>query len=166
MAAPLFIAWGGITTALTAPLAGVTPAAANTVKTVLQIGGNPKKWRVVEWGYAFTSSPTGVVTAELIETGTVPATVTAGNIAAYNDASGASSQATATTTTTGYNASAEGTITATRLLAQTCDTAQYFKQQFPLGREPEINASLILRLRIASTVASLPLIVPYIIWEE
>jgi hypothetical protein len=167
MAAPCFIAWGGATTALTAPLAGVAPSGtANTVKTVLQVGGNTKKIRIIEWGYDFTTLPTGVVTMELIETGTIFATGTAASILAYNDTTGATSQETSTTTTTCFNASAEGTITATRLLAMNVDIAMYFKQQFPLGRELEIGGSNCLRMRMTSTIASLPLVLPYIIWEE
>lgn len=168
MAAPCFIAWGGVTTALTAPLAGVAPSATpSTVKTVLQVAGNAKKSRIIEWGYSFTTAPTGIVTMELIETGLIAATVTAASILAYNDASGASSLMTSTTSTTGYNASAEGTITATRLFAMNIDyVGPYFKQQFPLGREAEINASSILRIRMTSTIASLPLCIPYIVWEE
>lgn len=172
MAAPCFIAWAGVSTALTAPLAGVAPSGtANTVKTILQVGGTlTNKWRIIEWGYTFTTAPTGIVTMELIESGEIAATVTAASILPYGDATGATSHNTSTTTTTGYNASAEGTITATRLLGMNCDTAMYFKQQFPLGREPEINYNgstpYVVRMRATSTVASLPLVIPYIVWEE
>lgn len=167
MAAPCFIAWGGVTTALTAPLAGVAPSGTvSTVKTVLQVGGSAKKSRVIAWGYSFTTAPTGIVIMELVETGAIAATVTAGSIIAYNDVTGSTSAMTSTTTTTGYNASAEGTITATRLFDRNDDNAMYFKCQFPLGREPEFNASSILRMRATSTVASLPLVIPWICWEE
>jgi hypothetical protein len=137
---------------------------------MLQLGGSSKKFRIIEWGYNFTTAPTGIVTAELLETGAIPATVTAGAILNYSDQTGPISQQTVTTTTTGYvttgTTAAEGTIVAMRLLGMNCDTAMYFKQQFPLGREPEIGGGNICRLRFTSTVVSLPLIVCYAIWEE
>jgi hypothetical protein len=106
---------------------------------------------------------------ELIETGAINATmVTAGNVAAYNDVTGiASLTATPGTASTGFGvASAEGTITASRLLAQTLDTATFFSQQFPLGREPEINGGSILRIRATPTTAAATTVICYLIWEE
>jgi hypothetical protein len=84
----------------------------------------------------------------------------------YNDATGSSSQASAGTAATGFNASAEGTITASRLLAQTFDTATYFKQQFPLGREPEIQSGNALRIRATPNTAAATTVLCYVIWEE
>lgn len=170
MAAPCFIAWNGVISASTpwAPLVGVVPSGTiNTAKTMLQLGGSTKKFRLIEWGYNFTSAPTGLVTVDVVETAAIAATVTAGTIYNYNDASGPVSAQTVTTTTTGYTASGEGSIVAApRLLGMNIDTGQYFKQQYPLGREPEIGGGNICRMRVASTVASLPLIVCYFIWEE
>lgn len=168
MAASCFITWGGVTSALTAPVAGVAPSATpSTVKTILQVGGSTKQWRVTEWGYMLTTAPTGIVTMELIETGGITATVTAGSISNYNNGPSPVSSNGTGTASTGYNASAEGSITATRLFAMTTDyVGPYFKQQFPLGREPEIIGSNVLRVRMTSTIASLPLCIPYVIWEE
>lgn len=166
MAAPCYIAYNCATSALTAPPAGcATSATANTVKTLLQIAP-AKKIRIVEWGYAFLTSPAAPVHMELIDTGTVFATVTAGNIAAYNDATGPASAATSGTAATGFNATAEGTITATRLLEHTLDLATVFKQQFPLGREPEVNGGNCLRVRATPTAAGAITIVTYVVWEE
>jgi hypothetical protein len=97
------------------------------------------------------------------------ATVSAGSIANYNNVTGPASQATVSTSTTGFSASAEGTIVATRLLAQnvdgiTADPAPYFKQQFPLGREPEVGAGAALRVRAKS--ANTATVLAYVIWEE
>jgi hypothetical protein len=168
MAAPCFIAWNAVTTALTAPMAGTaTSATANTVKTILQIKPGAGKIRIVEWGYIFTTAPTAPVIMELIETGVIFATVTTESaVSAYNDATGPASAVSIGTAATGFNASAEGTITATRLFAQTYDTATYYKQQFPLGREPEVNAASALRIRATPTVSTATTVLCYVAWEE
>lgn len=167
MAAPCFIAHSAATSALTAPMAGVaTSTTSGTVKTILQIAPL-KKIRITEWGYLFAAAPTSPVQVELIETGTVFATVTTiGSITNYNDTTGPASQATAGTAATGFNATAEGTITATRLLAQTYDLSTYFKQQFPLGREPEVNAGYSLRIRATPSTSAATTVLAYCIWEE
>ena len=57
-----FTTWNGVVSNSTpwAPLAGVAPSGtANTTKTMLQVGGWTKKWRIIEWGYIFTTAPTG-----------------------------------------------------------------------------------------------------------
>lgn len=169
MAAPCFIAWNAVTSALTSPMAGTaTSATSGTVKTILQVKSGIGKIRVVEWGYIFAASPTSPVQMELVETGVVFATVTTigAGILAYNDVTGPASLAPAGTTATGFNASGEGSIAASRLLAQTYDTASYFKQQFPLGREPEINAGSALRIRATPTVSVATTVLAYVIWEE
>jgi len=114
----------------------------------------------------FAAAPTSPVQMELIETGTVFATVTAGTISNYNDTTGPASQATTGTAATGFNASAEGTITATRLLAMTYDLSTYFKQQFPLGREVEANAGYSLRIRATPSTSAATTVLCYCIWEE
>lgn len=169
MAAPCFIAWDAATTALTGTtvMAGVaTSAVSGTPKTLLQIAPL-KKIRVVEWGYIFTTVPTTPLQMELIETGTVFATVTTeGAVTNYNDVTGPASQVTVGVGATGFNATAEGTITATRLLAQTMDNAVYFKQQFPLGREPEVGAGAALRVRGTPSSAFAITVLCYVVWEE
>lgn len=171
MAAPCFIAWNANTSALTAPMAGqATSATSGTVRTMLQIASpTSSKIRIIEWGYIFTTTPTAPVQMELITTGTVFATsLTAGSIANYNDATGPASLCTTGASATGYNTGigAEGTITATRLLAQTFDNATWFKQQFPLGREPEVAAGYSLRVRATPTTSSATTVLCYVAWEE
>jgi|SRR5947209_2656865 len=167
MAAPCYITWNAVTSALTAPMAGTaTSAVSGTVKTILQIKPGASKIRIIEWGYIFTTIPTAPVAMELIETGTVFATVTAGSVANYNDTTGPVSLAATGTAATGFNATAEGTITATRLLAETYDTATFFKQQFPLGREPEIGTGSALRIRATPNTAAATTVLCYVIHEE
>lgn len=168
MAAPCFVTWSGTSSALTAPLGFVaTSATSGTVKTILQFHPGAQKARILEWGYLCSAVPASPLEWELIETGTVFATVTAGNIANYNDASGPSDTiATVSTSGTGYNASAEGTITASRLFAYVADGGLYFKQQFPLGREPEVNSGSALRIRATPTSAASVNVNAYIIYER
>jgi len=162
MAAPCFITWNASTSDLTSPMAGTaTSSTSGTAKTILQIKPGSNKIRVVEWGYIFTATPTAPVQIELIETGTVFATVSAGNVVNYNDTTGPASQATA-----GFNASAEGSITATRLLGQNFDLSTYFKQQFPLGREPEVQNGYSLRIRATPSGAASTTVLCYVVWEE
>lgn len=169
MAAPLFIAWTADTSALTGPPATIaTSATSGTVKTMLQVKPGANKIRIVEWGYGFDAAPSAPVRVELVETGTVFATVTTigSGIRAYNDATGPTSLAAAGTSATGFNSSSEGTVTATRLFGYNYDNGLYFKQQFPLGREPEVNAASALRIRATPTSSVELNMWAYIIWEE
>lgn len=171
MGAPCYITWNGAVSTSTpwAPIAGVaTSAVSGTTKTMLQLKPGTPKVRIIEWGYTFTAAPTAAVQMELIETGSVSAVaVTAGLAVAYNDVTGAASQAVLSTTGTGYTSSStEGTITALRLLAYQTELGTQFKQQFPLGREPEINGGNILRIRATPTTAAATSLVCYVIWEE
>jgi hypothetical protein len=169
MAAPCYMIWNADQSALTAPYTGTTLAAAGTVKTILQLRpGTTTKARIIEWGYGFDSTPAGPVRVELIATGTIYATVTTigtNGIRMYNDATGSPSTAQIGTTHTGFNASGEGTITSTRLFSYRYDTALWFSQQFPLGREPEIPADGACRIRATGTSGT-PVMLAYLIWEE
>lgn len=144
--------------------------AAATLKTVLQVATPAtQQIRIVEWGISFDANAAGVpVIVELIDTGAIAATVTAAaatDITKLNDPNAAASLVTLSTTATGYNASAEGTITTARTLSQqlVAPTNQYV-EQYPLGREPEVAVSRILRIR-----CNAPAVVnctAYIVWEE
>lgn len=159
-----YIVWNGASGALTAALASV--ATGTALKTMLQLKpGNDIS--IIEWGYSFDTIPTAKVNVELVDTGTVAATVTASvssDIPKYGSPGGAASAATLSTTGTGYTASAEGTVTATRLLAYQEEWGQSFKQQFPLGREPEVASGNLLRIRV--TTATTINMTCYIAWEE
>jgi hypothetical protein len=142
----------------TAAQAPVTTGTA--IKTLLQI--KPFNIvKIVEWGISFDGSAAATpIRVELLETGTVAATVTASadvDVAKYNDISAAVASIaglTLATNGTGYTASAEGTITAVRMLDVqfVAPTNQYVKQ-FPLGREPEINIGSIGRIRVTAPAA-------------
>lgn len=169
MAAPCFIVWNADTSALTGPPSTTaTSATSGTVKTILQLKPGAGKIRVIEWGYGFDATPGAPVRVELIETGTVFATVTTigSGIRLYNDSTGPASLASAGTSATGFNATAEGTVTASRLFGYNYDNGIYFKQQFPLGREPEVNAASALRIRATPTSAVAVNMFTFIVWEE
>lgn len=142
----------------TAALTKVTTGTA--IKTMLQIAtsaGNPIE--VEEWGIFFDGSTAATpIACELIETGSVAATVTAHVAAGVQQydivADGGASTVTLGTAATGYTATAEGTITATRYgdLALVPPTSGYVKQ-FPLGKEFFVPPSRILRIRVTAGTA-------------
>jgi hypothetical protein len=169
MAAPTFVVWNADTSAATGPpTTTATSATSGTVKTILQLKPGAGKIRVVEWGYGFDAAPGAPMRVELVETGTIFATVTTigSGITRYNDVSGAASQATAGVNATGFNATVEGSVVASRLLGFNYENGIYFKQQFPLGREPEVNAVSALRIRATPTTSVAQNIWCYIVWEE
>jgi hypothetical protein len=172
MAAPCYIAFNGIsgTTPFTDfPTAVTTGTSTSVAKTMLQVKPGTPKIRIIEWGYSFDATPAAPVKVGLVETGTVFATVTtmnAADIMKYNDATGPASQVVTGTSATGFTASAEGSIAAIRQLAGQHDAAQMFKQQFPLGREPEVNGGSSLRIRVTMGSAAALNMVCYVIWEE
>lgn len=163
----LFIAFNGPAPTTASQVAVTTGTA---IKTLLQIATpSTKKIKIVEWGISFDGFVAAApIICELIDTGAVNATVTAhvaAGVPPYEDASGPASLMTLGTAATGYTSSAEGTITATRVLdvQQIAPTAQYVKQ-YPLGREPEVNVSKFLRIRVKAAAAVNAIC--YIIWEE
>lgn len=132
------------------------------IKTLLQI--KPFNLaKIVEWGVSFDGSAAATpIRVELLETGTVFATVTASvdaDITKLNDLSAAAASVvglTLGTAATGYTASAEGTITAVRMfdVQLVAPTNQYVKQ-FPLGREPVVNIGGAGRIRVTAPAAVL-----------
>lgn len=133
------------------------------IKTLLQVKASATNvLRVVEWGISFDGSAAatpGII--ELCETD-VAATVTASvandihklDAAALANGDPTTNLIVVGTTSTGYTASAEGTITAVRQLdaQHIAPTNQYIKQ-FPLGREPIVQISKFLRVRVKFAVA-------------
>ena len=146
----------------TAAQAVVTTGTA--IKTLLQVklGAAIPYGKIIEWGISFDGSAAATpIKCELLETGTVFATVTAHVNAGLVNLSDPDSGIDATTsifsvgtTATGYTGSAEGTITASRVFdAQlVAPTNQYIKQ-FPLGREPVINVGTSMRIRVTAGAA-------------
>jgi len=145
----------------TAAQAVVTTGTA--IKTLLQIKASATKpMQIVEWGISFDGSAAATpIKVELLETD-VAATVTA---SAAADISKLDAEALAGgdpttnlipvgTTSTGYTASGEGSITAVRMfdVQLIAPTNQYVKQ-FPLGLEPVVQVSKFARIRVTAGAA-------------
>lgn len=146
----------------TAAPASVTTAA--VIKTLLQVKPSATlAMKVIEWGISFDGSAAAVPgKVELIETD-VAATVTAAvanDITKYDGLALAGGDPTTNliqvgVSATGYTASAEGTTTVTRDLdgPQLIAPTNQFIKQFPLGREPIVQVSKFLRIRVTFPVA-------------
>jgi hypothetical protein len=137
----------------------VKVATGTSIKTMLQVKpGATVTARIIEWGISFDGSAAATPgEVELIETD-VAATVTASASADItkldSDALMGGDPTTALisvgTTSTGYTASGEGSITSVRNLAgpQLIAPTNQFIQQFPLGCEPVIQAAKFARIRV------------------
>lgn len=151
----------------TAGIVAVTTG--TTIKTLLQVATPATQMiRVIEWGISFNGSAAATpILVELIDTN-VAATVTAhvaAGVLSLNAPNDAASLVTLGTAATGYTATAEGTITATRVLdAQLVAPTNQYVIQYPLGREPEVAISRFLRVRVTAGAAVNAL--TYIAWEE
>jgi hypothetical protein len=159
-----YAVWNAATAALTAAPTAVTTGTA--IKTMLQVKPTTPIV-IVEWGYSFDVVPTALVRVELITTGTVNATVTqfaAGDVVKYDDPSMGASAISLGTAASGFTSSAEGTVTASRLMDYQLSWAQQFSKQFPLDREPGVVANDILRIRM--TTATAINATAYIVFEE
>lgn len=142
----------------TAAQAVVTTGTA--IKTLLQL--KPfNQCKIVAWGISFDGSAAATpIKCELLETGTVFATVTASADADCIKLNGAD-QAVASiagltlgTTATGYTGSAEGTITTVRMFdAQLVAPTNQYIYQFPLGQEPVLVIGNSCRVRVTAGAA-------------
>lgn len=171
MAAPVYQAWNGNIANLGSGAMTLQPTG-TALRTMLQIKPGTPKIRIIEWGYSFDVVPTAAVKVELITVGANFATMTtalaSGDIVQLNDVTGAASQAVTgsttgsafSTTSVTENAGSSGH----RLLGYRSEWGQSFVQQFPLGREPEVNGGTSLRIRV--TTATTINMACYVIWEE
>lgn len=144
----------------TAQFATVTTGTA--IKTMLQLKPSATiQAKVLEWGFSFDGTTGGKV--ELIETD-VAATVTAYAAADLtkldSDALMGGDPTTnliqVGTTSSGYTATGEGTITAVRNLdlPLTLTTATAFSKQFPMGQEPVVQINKFGRIRVTFGTAA------------
>lgn len=138
--------------------AAVKVATGTSIKTMLQVKLNSGvTGKVVEWGISFDGSVAATpIACELLETGTIFATVTATAAADITRLNPLEQDPTTAlisvgTTATGYTSTSEGSIVASREFdfQLVAPTNQYVKQ-FPLGREPILNAASALRIRVTA----------------
>ena len=123
--------------------AQVAVTTGTAIKTLLQL--KPfNLGKIIAWGISFNGSAAATpIKAELVETGTVFATVTA-HVDAGCVKMGGADQAAASvagltmgTSATGYTSSSEGTITVSRMFdCQFVAPTNQYIYQFPLGQEP------------------------------
>lgn len=136
-------------------------------KTVLQVATpSTQDITVVAYSISFdgVSATAEPVVVDLVETD-VAATVTSLTPTKYSDPNAPASLCVGGTSATGYNASAEGSIAAVRIL-ETIEVppTSGVVIQFPLGREPGVGVSKFLRLRALAAAAVN--CIPELIWEE
>lgn len=145
----------------TAAQATVTTGTA--IKTLLQVQPSATNTlKVVEYGISFDASAAATpIKVEVLETD-VAATVTAhvaSGIVKWDAQALAGGDPTTNliqvgTAATGYTASAEGSITATRVFAaELIAPTNQWAYQFPLGREPIVQISKFLRIRVTAGAA-------------
>lgn len=164
-----YMAWNFAMPTTAAP----SPVSTGTaIKTMLQIAPT-RIIELLEWGYILDDAPGADSVIELLTTGTVAATVTAhsstGIIKLGNPASDAS-QVTLGVSATGFTASAEGSITATRLFdAVGIDSGNpssvlTYRKTFMPG-EFWVAASDILRIRVTTPTSGGGMLT-YVKWLE
>ena len=133
------------------------------IKTMLQVKpSSTKPLQIVEWGISFDGSAAATpIRCELLETdvaATVTAHVAAGIVEFDGEAIVGGDVTTnliqVGTSATGYTATAEGSITASRMfdVQFVAPTNQYIKQ-FPLGLEPVVQVDKFMRIRVTAGAA-------------
>ena len=144
-------------------------ATGTSIKTLLQVAPNTRELYVVEWGISFDGSAAATpVQCELIETdvaATVTAAVAAGVQPFNNNRAAAASTVSLGTAATGYTATAEGAITATRYgdLQLVAPSNQYIKQ-YPMGNEFVVGTGKFLRIRVTAPATVNAWC--YVVWAE
>ena len=167
MSSKLYLAYNGPMVTTAAPVKVTT---GTVIKTLEQLSPPANgAIEVIEWGISFDGFAAAQPGAsELVETGAINATVTAfvaNDIMRYGQAGGDASRITLGTANSGYTASAEGTITASRQLdLQLLPPTAPYIHQFPLERGPQIQASNFGRVRVTFGTAINALC--YVIWQE
>lgn len=145
--------------------APVRVATGTAIKTLLQLtAASSKAITIISWSVSFdgVTSSAVPIPVELIETTTVAGTgMTAVTPTKWNPSSDAS------LTTAGFSPSAEGSVTGTTRLLDYVDLTPnggVYVHDFPLGREPVVLASQVVRIRTTSA-ATVGAIVS-VTWEE
>lgn len=167
-----YFAYNGpmVTTGAYSPLATISGT-----KTMLQIIAGPNDPMLVwKWGLDFDGTGTTPVKCELIHTGTVAATVTSHVAAGIQQYGAVQAPAAALVNATaassalysGYNSTAEGTITTTRYASiNSVLPGNGDRNEWSLGREFYVPAGGVLRVRVTATVTTLNCAC-YVMWDE
>ena len=162
-----YVAWNG---PMPTTAAQQQVATGTVIKTMLQIATpSTREIEVVSWGFSLSGVPNGTV--ELLQTD-VAATVTAHVASGVQplDAGLPASLVTLGTSATGYTATAEGSITATRVFdsqIMTASTGQNelnYSYQFMPEERPIVSISKFLRVRV--TMGTGVNMQCYVVWAE
>lgn len=156
----------------TAALAAITTN--TTIQTLLQIATpTDRQMQIISWGYTLDDPPGADGVVELLQTD-VAATVIA-HVASglYSlDPNAPNSKMVLGTTGTGYTATAEGTITATRvfdvqdLSATSGETPLNYFYQFMPDERPIVAVSKFLRVRITTPTTGSGGARCWVVWDE
>jgi hypothetical protein len=141
------------------------------IKTMLQLQTPAtQRIKIIAWGVSCNGAAAAAGPQwELCSTAAINATVTAhvaaGLVPQNAEGEGLASQLTLATSGTGYTATAEGSVAAVKMY----DTAFLqptgaYVYQFPLGQEPQVPISTIVRIRVTAAAAVNALC--WIVWEE
>lgn len=141
--------------------ASIVPVTTGTaIKTMLQL--KPfNVGKIVAWGVSMDGSASATpLIWELLETGTVFATVTASadadcyKLEGTDQANASVAGLTLGTSATGYTSSAEGSIVATKSFdSQLIAPTNQYIYQFPLGQEPRLIIGNAYRIRVKAGTA-------------
>lgn len=157
------------------PTAAAMPAVATgtSIKTMLQIATpSTRQLQIISWGYTLSGLPGAAATIELIQTD-VAATVTAHVAAGVQplDPNAPASLVTLGTAATGYTATAEGSVTVTRVF----DTDQIsttagatlinYDYQFMPDERPIVAVSKFLRVRMTTPTSGVNALC-WVVWDE
>jgi hypothetical protein len=168
----VYTAWNG---PMPTTAAQASVSTGTTIKTMLQIAApSNRKLTVLSWGYSIDTAQGAAGTVELLETGTVAATVTAHVAAGVQprDAGNPASLVTLSTTATGYTSSSEGAIVATRVFdahkhnsgsTGASELMEYTRLWLP-HEAPVISVSSFLRVRV--TMGTSAGMLCWITWME
>ena len=147
--------------------APVEVATTTSMKTVLQVATpSTTDIRIVAWGVSFDgvvpTDPPGQVYLVDVD---VAATVTSQTPELWGSGFLQASLCVGGTSATGYNASAEGTIGASRMLdEQEVHPQQGYSIWWPSDARPPLRVSRFLRIRTLFSVSVN--CIPWIIWDE
>jgi hypothetical protein len=144
--------------------AQVVVTTGTAIKTLLQVQASATMGlKIVEWGISFDGAAAAAgIKVELLEgdvAATVTAHVTAGIVRIDAEAAQGGDPVTnrilVGTEATGYTASAEDTITVSRMFdVQLVQPTNQYVKQFPLGREPYMKpGTFFTRIRVTAAAA-------------
>lgn len=153
--------------ATSAPFEVIEVALANGLKTVLQVKPVTKDMLICAWGISSDGAAAGTpFPIELVDCD-VAATVTTLTPDVWQNEDATAALAVGGTSATGYNASAEGTLTAIRIFdaQELRPDGDKYVMWFPPAERPKVAAGRFARIRTHYT-STLVNVIPWIIFDE